>query len=103
MSQGTIKRQVVVENNQVAFEAGEQVEIESVQPNPQNPVYKYIVYSSRLQKRFQLSDDDVLPLQVQQSYPPEVLPQQPAIYSGYAGVVEKKRFCLLYTSPSPRD
>jgi hypothetical protein len=59
MSQGTIKRQVVVEGNQIAFEAGETVEIESTQPNPQNPTFKYVVLSQRLQKRFQLSDDDI--------------------------------------------
>ena len=59
MSQGTIKRQVIVENNQVAFEAGETVEIESVQPNPQNPAIKYVALSQRLQNMFQLSDDDI--------------------------------------------
>ncbi len=74
MNQGTIKRQVVVEGNQVAFEAGETVEIESTQPNPQNPAFKYVVLSQRLQKRFQLSDDDIELTQVQQSYPPEVPP-----------------------------
>jgi len=80
MNQGTIKRQVLVEGNKIAFEAGEQVEIESTQPNPQNPIYKYIIYSNRLQKRFQLSDDDVELIhdqQSQQSYPPEVPPTQP--------------------------
>ena len=59
MSQGTIKRQVVVEDNQVAFETGEQVEIESVQPSLQNPAFKYMVFSSRLEKRFLLTDNDV--------------------------------------------
>lgn len=74
MSQGTIKRQVVVEGSQVAFEAGEQVEIESIQPNPQNPSFKYVVFSKQLQKRFQLSDNDIELTQAQQSYPPEVPP-----------------------------
>ena len=70
MSQGTIKRQVIVEGGKVAFEAGEQVEIESVQPNAQRPEYKYVVFSSRLQKRFQLSDNDVQPA-------PQMPPPQP--------------------------
>lgn len=77
MNQGTIKRQVLVEGNQIAFEAGEQVEIESTQPNPQNPIYKYIIYSNRLQKRFQLSDDDV-ELGIEQA--PVVPPASPPIY-----------------------
>jgi len=71
MNYGTIKRQVVVEGDQVAFEAGEQVVIESIQPNQQNPAFKYVVLSNRLQKRFQLSDNDVQPAQAPQ-------PQQPA-------------------------
>ena len=52
MSQGTIKRQVVVEGSQVAFEAGEQVVIESIQPNLQNPAFKYVVFSNRLRNGF---------------------------------------------------
>jgi hypothetical protein len=68
---GTIKRQVVVEGGQVAFEEGEQVVIESIQPNQQNPAFKYVVLSNRLQKRFQLSDNDIQPDQAPQ-------PQQPA-------------------------
>ena len=71
MNYGTIKRQVVVEGNQVAFEAGEQVVIEGIQPNQQNPAFKYVVLSNRLQKRFQLSDNDIQPAKVTQ-------PQQPA-------------------------
>lgn len=73
MGQGTIKRQVIVEGNQVAFEAGALVTIESIQPNPQNPAFKYVVFSSRLQKRFQLSDNDIeLIREQQQPYPPQV-------------------------------
>lgn len=59
MSQGTVKRQIVVEGNQIAFEAGEQLEIEDIRSNPQRPEYKYVVFSNRLQKRFQLSDNDI--------------------------------------------
>ena len=73
MSQGTIKRQVVVEGNQIVFEAGEVVEIEDIKPNPQNPAFKYVVTSQRLQRKFQLSDADVQASQAQpQVYPPEV-------------------------------
>ena len=87
LNQGTIKRQVLVEGNQVAFEAGEQVEIESVQPNLQNPAFKYVVLSQRLQKRFQLSDDDIELTQVQQSSPSEV---PPAAYQPVQQVVTQQ-------------
>lgn len=100
MNQGTIKRQVLVEGNQIAFEAGEQVEIESTQPNPQNPIYKYIIYSNRLQKRFQLSDDDVELIQDQQSQqscPPEVPPTQPFPQNPVQQVVTQKP---VYRPPS---
>lgn len=78
--QGTIKRQVVVEGNQIAFEAGEQVNIENVTPNPQNPSYKYVVFSQRLQKRFQLSDADLEVRPQQQTVPPQY--SQPRDKSG---------------------
>ena len=74
MDQGIISRQVVVEGDKVAFEAGELVAIERVQPNPQNPAYKYVVFSSRLQKWFQLSDNDIRPAQLQQ--PQQAAPAQ---------------------------
>ena len=75
MNQGNIKRQVIVEGDQIAFEAGEQVAIEDVQPNPQNPAFKYVVFSNKLQKRFQLSDNDIQPIQAdKQSSPPELPP-----------------------------
>ena len=59
MNKGTIKRQIVVEGDIIAFEAGEQVEIESVQPNPERPEYKYVVFSRTLNRRFQLSEADI--------------------------------------------
>lgn len=59
IAQGTIKHQILVENNQIAFETFDEVIVESVQPNPQRPEYKYVVFSSRLQKRFHLSDRDI--------------------------------------------
>jgi hypothetical protein len=99
MNQGTIKRQVVVEGNQVAFEAGETVEIESTQPNLQNPAFKYVVLSQRLQRRFQLSDDDIQLIQVQQSCPPEVLTPQPL--AAYGASVPLGGHVSVPTSAAP--
>ena len=50
----------VVIQGQVAFRTGETVIVEEVAPNPQQPEFKYVVFSRSLQKRFQLSDRDVL-------------------------------------------
>lgn len=54
-----VKRDVLIEG-QIAFRKGELVLVESISPNPQRPEYKYIVSSNTLQKRFQLSDADLL-------------------------------------------
>jgi hypothetical protein len=53
-----VTHDIVIEN-QYAFRHGERVVVESITPNPQRPEYKYVVVSSTLQKRFQLSDSDV--------------------------------------------
>ena len=53
-----VTHQIVI-NGQVAFMAGEKVTVDKVQPNPQRPDYQYVVFSSRFQKRFQLSDADL--------------------------------------------
>lgn len=42
----------------IAFNRGEQVVIEAVEPNPDRPEYKFIVYSNNLRKRYQLRDAD---------------------------------------------
>ena len=49
----------IVVGNQVAFRSSEQVVVESISPNTQRPEYKYVVFSQRLQKKFQLSDNDI--------------------------------------------
>lgn len=46
----------------MAFTRGQSVVVESISPNPSRPEYKYVIYSTYLQKRFQLSDDDVFPV-----------------------------------------
>lgn len=95
---------------QFAFTRDEQVVVEDVSPNPQQPESKYIVYSQRLQQRYQLSDLDLSPYPVEQpavaqSPYQQVAPspsgypaQPPAGYGaailpgGYAGVPVKKKF-----------
>ena len=49
----------VLVNDDLAFKQGETVVIESIQPNQQRPEYKYVVLSTRLGERFQLSEADV--------------------------------------------
>jgi hypothetical protein len=45
--------------DQLAFTAGEQIQIESISPDPNQPENKYIVLSKNLNKRFRLSDGDI--------------------------------------------
>jgi competence protein ComGC len=77
----------IVANNQIVFQRGEQVVIESVSPNLQQPDYKYVVLS-RFGARYQLRDVDIVS---PQPYQPPMPLQQPAVL-GYAGVAEKKGF-----------
>lgn len=53
-----IKREIVV-SGVVAFQRGQLVTVEKVDPNPERPQYKYVVYSRDLDRRFQLTDDDI--------------------------------------------
>lgn len=46
-------------SGQLAFAAGEQVVVEKIDPNPERPEYRYVVFSRLLQRRFQLSDSDL--------------------------------------------
>ena len=46
--------------DQVAFRKGEQVLVEDISPNPERPECKYVVLSKNLQKRFQLSENDII-------------------------------------------
>ena len=52
-------RHDIVSSDRFAFHKGEQVQIESISPDPNRPEYKYVVLSKTLNKRFRLSDNDV--------------------------------------------
>lgn len=56
----SITRDIVVDGK-TAFMNGETVVVEKIEPNPSRPRYRYVVLSKRLMKRFQLSDQDVVP------------------------------------------
>jgi len=72
-SKCTVIRQVIIDD-QVAFEAGEGVTVENVQPDPQRPDNKYVVYSQGLQKRYLLSDADIRESQPVPVAPPATVP-----------------------------
>lgn len=55
----TVAADVMV-NGVPAFARGEQVTVQQVAPNPQQPDYKYTVYSARLSQWYQLRDADIL-------------------------------------------
>jgi hypothetical protein len=55
---GHVRREIIV-NGVVAFQRNQLVTVEKVDPNPQRPEYKYVVYSRDLERRFQLTDDDI--------------------------------------------
>lgn len=56
---GIIQHDVVI-GSAVAFRHGERVRIEAESPDPERPEYRFVVYSAALNKRFRLSDLDVL-------------------------------------------
>lgn len=56
---GIIARDINIEGRQ-AFSQGEMVDIEGVNPDPRRPDFKYVVLSRTLNKRFLLSDKDVM-------------------------------------------
>jgi hypothetical protein len=71
----------VLVDGKVAFSQGEQVIVEQVLPNQQNPEYKYVVVSAKLGTKFQLSDADLVAMQapqIQSQVPPEV-PMSPPV------------------------
>ena len=45
-----------------AFASGEQVVVEKIDPNASRPEYRYVVFSRSLDRRFQLSEGDILPV-----------------------------------------
>jgi len=63
----------IVTNNQLVFQKGEQVVIESVSPNPQQPDYKYVVIS-RTGTRYQLREVDIVSQTNQAVYQPAYAP-----------------------------
>lgn len=80
----------VLAEGKVAFSQGEQVVVEQILPNQQQPEYKYVVVSAKLGTRFQLSDADLTatqPPQIQSQVPPEVpippLVPGPPVQPGY--------------------
>lgn len=75
----TVTHQIVI-NEQVAFEANDIVNVESISPNLQSPQHKYTVFSTRLNQRFSLSDSDVREATVPVSTPP-VAPPYPVVRS----------------------
>jgi len=79
----TVTHQIVI-NEQVAFEANDIVNVESISPNPQSTQHKYTVFSTRLNQRFSLSDSDVREATVPVLTPP-VAPPYPPVRSGRSG------------------
>lgn len=57
--QYAVARDIVIDGT-VAFNRGERVKIEKIDPNLQRPEFKYVVFSQNLQKHFQLSDADLV-------------------------------------------
>lgn len=55
---GTVKYDVVIDGV-VAFNAGEQLVISAISPDPNRPEYCYVVTSNNLQKQFRLSDREL--------------------------------------------
>ncbi|MCG2796426.1 MAG: zinc ribbon domain-containing protein [Actinomycetia bacterium] len=53
-----LKTEISIEG-EVAFRKGEAVIVERIEPNPQRADYKYVVFSSSQQKRYQLSDTEL--------------------------------------------
>ncbi len=89
ISRGTrcrINKQITVEGR-VAFEQGEEVEVEAISPHPQKPHYKYLVSSKRLGKRFLLSDADLAEITQTAQEDQVVAPR--VVMRPEAGVVEE--------------
>jgi hypothetical protein len=85
----------IIAGGVTAFSKGERVAIEGVDPNPQRPEYKYVVFSRLTGKRFQLRDADLEPLPVLEQAPaygaaspvpfqPSAEPEQPYLSPGDA-------------------
>ncbi len=68
-----VARDIVIEGR-VAYAMGERVVVEAVVPDAQRPQYKYVTLSRALQKRFALSDADIVSLE---AVPAQAAPAQP--------------------------
>lgn len=56
---GVIQHDIMI-GEAVAFRHGERVQIEAESPDPERPEYRFVVFCPSLNKRFRLSDLDVL-------------------------------------------
>ena len=68
-----VARDIIIEGR-VAYAVGERVVVEAVVPDAQRPQYKYVTLSRALQKRFALSDADIVSLE---AVPAQAAPAQP--------------------------
>ena len=91
-----ITRDIVI-SGQVAFKDGEHVVIEGINPSPQMPEFKYVVYSREMQQRFQLSEKDVEISKVPPGKQAAVSPQKEIKKEKYCtscgGVLNEKGEC----------
>jgi len=55
---GRIRHDVVVGGLE-AFQMGEVVDITAIEPDPDKPRFKYVVFSKALEKTFKLSEDEI--------------------------------------------
>ena len=60
----------IVINGLVAFGKGDRAVVEQIAENQQRPEYRYVVCSTKVDKRFQLSDNDILLIPEQETITP---------------------------------
>ena len=56
---GVIRREIMIEGV-VVFRERELVQIESLEPDPDRPELRYLIHSNAVDRRFRLSDEDVM-------------------------------------------
>lgn len=77
-----ITRDVMV-GDYAAFRKGETVRVDRVEPDPQMPDHKYVVYSTAMSRHFRISDNDLVVTKPRQS------PQAPTYASAPYGPARK--------------